>query len=182
MQEIADKAGITKALVHYYFRSKEKLYEEVVTYIVRTNFTLLGAAIVKTDNLETMLRTFIDRFIDILTPNRELISFMLREMMAGAPVFQTKLMEAFQGFGTTPPHAFVQTFEEARKKGEIADLDPVHTLASLLGACVYTIIGLPVLGAVFPSFMEPQEEYFNSRKQQIFDLLYLGLKPRTDHP
>ena len=31
MQEIADKAGINKAMLHYYFRSKDRLYEQVFT-------------------------------------------------------------------------------------------------------------------------------------------------------
>src|SRR5690349_22190096 len=29
MQDIADEAGINKALLHYYFRSKEKLFEQI---------------------------------------------------------------------------------------------------------------------------------------------------------
>ena len=34
MQEIADRAGINKALLHYYYRTKEKLYEAVVRVII----------------------------------------------------------------------------------------------------------------------------------------------------
>ena len=34
MQEIADKAGINKALLHYYYRTKDKLFEKVTVFSV----------------------------------------------------------------------------------------------------------------------------------------------------
>ena len=42
MQDIADEAGINKALLHYYFRSKEKLFEQIVESFEETEGTSLG--------------------------------------------------------------------------------------------------------------------------------------------
>jgi TetR/AcrR family transcriptional regulator len=48
MQDIADEAGINKALLHYYFRSKDKLFEqifmEVVSAFLSSIFTILESS------------------------------------------------------------------------------------------------------------------------------------------
>ena len=51
MQQIADLAGINKALVHYYFRSKDKLYEEVLSYVVDHFLTDLGRTLENSDKI-----------------------------------------------------------------------------------------------------------------------------------
>ena len=45
MQEIADEAGINKALLHYYFRSKEKLFDRIFMEVFRTISTGIGGFI-----------------------------------------------------------------------------------------------------------------------------------------
>ena len=48
MQEIADEAGINKALLHYYFRSKERLFEAIFSEVIQMAFPQL-TQILKSD-------------------------------------------------------------------------------------------------------------------------------------
>ena len=60
MQEIADRAGINKALLHYYFRSKEKLYQEVFSNELKHFFTSILGTIKERQDFKEFIQTFIN--------------------------------------------------------------------------------------------------------------------------
>ncbi|MEJ2055399.1 MAG: TetR family transcriptional regulator, partial [Calditrichaceae bacterium] len=63
MQEIADRAGINKALLHYYYRSKEKLYIHIFKYIFRKIASEVLELLKSDLPFEELLRTFISKSI-----------------------------------------------------------------------------------------------------------------------
>ena len=56
MQEIAQKANINKALLHYYFRSKDKLYEKVFREKVFNFLDELFSSVPETNEIKTVLK------------------------------------------------------------------------------------------------------------------------------
>ncbi|MBK6929731.1 MAG: TetR/AcrR family transcriptional regulator [Saprospirales bacterium] len=69
MQEIADRAGINKALLHYYYRSKEKLYETVARAVINRAFPVIRKMLESDDPLELKISRFIDFYIDLVSGN-----------------------------------------------------------------------------------------------------------------
>ena len=59
MQEIADEAGINKALLHYYFRTKNKLFDKVFSIIFRDVLDVLEQAVYN----ELSFEQFVEQFI-----------------------------------------------------------------------------------------------------------------------
>lgn len=80
MQEIADKAGINKSLLHYYYRTKEKLFESVFKFA----FSQFAPKFLNTFNTGedffTQLRKFIDIYIDLISKNSFIPMFILNEV------------------------------------------------------------------------------------------------------
>src|SRR5215213_3656330 len=80
MQEIADEAGVNKALLHYYFRSKERLSEAVFGRIMRALFpplvTILGSEL----PLEDKVRRFVAFELDVLARNPFVPAYLIAEM------------------------------------------------------------------------------------------------------
>src|SRR3569833_2657629 len=64
MQEIADEAGVNKALLHYYFRSKERLAAAVFERVARGLFARLGMVAMSDIDLETKVRRIIAAYLD----------------------------------------------------------------------------------------------------------------------
>jgi TetR/AcrR family transcriptional regulator len=180
MQEIADHAGMNKALIHYYFRSKERLYEEVFSFVMHRYLLNLAASLEDNASFEEMLREFINRFLDLLNEHPTLPLFILRELSEGAPVMEEKIRQIIVPSGSGLPAVFTERFMSAAAAGEIRDLGASQTLITIMGACIYFFAGYPVLAALMPDIASDRDASLQERKQHIYELVMYGLKPRPE--
>lgn len=181
MQQIADRAGITKALIHYYFRSKDRLYEAVFAFVVRRYFINIGENIQPGEHFADTLRNFIDRYIDLLEKQPALPFFILRDIAEGAPVLSAKIREHLLPRKRNLPFLFVSSFEAAVASGEIRQHDPIQTLITVMGACIYFFAGFPVLSVIIPGLKRERARFLAERRDHIFDIVYYGLTPRAEN-
>lgn len=80
MQKIADSAGINKALLHYYFRTKDKLFEAVFTKLAQKVFRKFAPIFEEKLTLEEKIRFFFREHITFLQQNPRLPGFILNEI------------------------------------------------------------------------------------------------------
>jgi len=80
MQDIATHAGINKALLHYYYRSKERLFNAVFEKIAGKMFRKFAPVLDETLCLEDKIRFFFKEHITFLQENPRLPSFVLNEI------------------------------------------------------------------------------------------------------
>ena len=92
MQEIADKAGINKAMLHYYYRSKQLLFEAVFS----NAFSLLAPQMNKILNddssIEEKIRSFTHNYISFISKHPYLPNFIIQELNRN-PSFFEKIQE-----------------------------------------------------------------------------------------
>lgn len=178
LQAIADAAGVNKALVHYYFRNKDHLYEEVFDYIYKDYLTSLYEAFRQADSFEELLRTGIERAIDFAENNEGLPVLMFNELGLKDEKIKQKYDFLIQKFGDTPFGVFSRKMREAIEAGEIQPLDPLQTFISLIGACRQIFVALPLYSTMEPDLANNRKKYIEERKKHIFKLFYNGLKKR----
>ncbi len=148
---IAAAAGVNKALLYYYFESKENLYIAALEMIAgkirdRSMAVFLSAATPG----ERLLRTALDHFDRILA-QREFQSLMQQEMMrlhngesGGAMPVLVKRVFA-------PLHAMFQaTVREGINSGELIDVDPFQIPLAAMGANVFYFLSAPVWRLIMP--------------------------------
>jgi AcrR family transcriptional regulator len=80
MQNIADRAGINKSLLHYYFRTKDHLFEAVFTKLAKKMFTKFTPIFEKNLSLEEKIRFFFREHISFMQQNPKLPGFILNEI------------------------------------------------------------------------------------------------------
>lgn len=80
MQEIADRAGINKALLHYYFRTKEQLFRAVFQVLLKTMFEKIFSIFAQEIPFKEKVRLFLDEHIEFLIKNPKLPIFLLNEL------------------------------------------------------------------------------------------------------
>jgi TetR/AcrR family transcriptional regulator len=80
MQDIANKAGINKSLLHYYFRTKEHLFDTVFTMLAKKTFMKFTPLLEGDLSLEDKIRFFFREHIDFLRKNPKLPGFILNEI------------------------------------------------------------------------------------------------------
>jgi AcrR family transcriptional regulator len=80
MQDIANQAGINKALLHYYYRTKEKLFSAVFEMIARQILKKFAPVLDDNLSLEEKIRFFFREHIAFLQKNPRLPGFLLNEV------------------------------------------------------------------------------------------------------
>jgi AcrR family transcriptional regulator len=80
MQSIADRAGINKALLHYYFRTKDHLFEAVFTKLAKKMFMKFNPMFENNLSMEEKIRFFFKEHISFMQQNPKLPGFILNEI------------------------------------------------------------------------------------------------------
>src|SRR5512133_3072005 len=80
MQNIADRAGINKALLHYYYRTKDHLFEAVFTALAKKVFSRFTPIFDDKMSIEEKIRFFFREHIEFLRKNPRLPGFILNEI------------------------------------------------------------------------------------------------------
>jgi AcrR family transcriptional regulator len=143
-RDIAEEAGINLALLNYYFRSKQKLFD----LIMMENFRqfLGGMATNFQDenlSLEELLSKVVNAYIDFLTEFPDLPLFILNEIRSNPSKIAQQVHEEV---GPSRSQFFKQ-LTDAKKAGKIS-LDPFHFVANLVGLTVFPFVGKPLLQRV----------------------------------
>ncbi|MBN1820671.1 MAG: TetR/AcrR family transcriptional regulator [Prolixibacteraceae bacterium] len=144
MQEIADEAGINKALVHYYFRSKQKLFEAIFKQLFKKAFPSIKELIYSDTPIEEKIRTFVDKYMDLLLKNPYLPMFILKEINRDPQ----GLASIIKSQGVNPNELFL-IFEKEMEKGTIWRMNPKDLLINMLGLSIFPIAARPLMTEMF---------------------------------
>jgi len=173
MQDIADEAGINKALLHYYFRSKEKLFET----IFREAFEKLIPQIVIAFSSELLffdkIRAFCQAYVTMAVDNPFIPIFILNEMHTNPEGFQ-------KTFGDIPrkvPHTLLKTvIKKAVDDGLIKPIDPSQLIMNMLSLCMFPTISRPMFQLVM-NMSDAQFKKMNElRKTEVADFIIQAIK------
>ena len=170
MQDIADKAGINKALLHYYFRSKDKLFDVIFLEAAARFLPQLGELFGSDLPLFEKIEKFVRTYIDLLQENPHLPLFVLNEMQkVDGKDFFAKLWQ-----GKKPAvHILAKQIDEAVKEGLIRPIKPVHLLLNIVSMSIFPFVARPIVKMVWdvddPQFRVLMEERKKVIVQFILD-------------
>ncbi len=177
MQGIADAADINKAMLHYYFRDKRTLYENVFAYTVRQFMASFDISLTEAPTFAETLRVFIDGYVDFVRTHDAAMRLMVQENLAGGTLLGEHMREATKT-DRTPPSILVNTIEDAVEAGEIRPVDPHHAVLTVISTCLYFFVARPTVQILHPPAERDWDAFVEERKDHLFDLIYRGLAPR----
>lgn len=175
MQEIAEEAGMNKASLHYYFRSKDRLYEAVFSHVIQAYQACLQVTMDKKKPYSETLRSFINNLFDVHSRHPEISRLWIHENMNGAPVGGAMMREYLKSNPEAAATRFLERTRQAAESGEIVACDPFQVLITILGATVFYFLATPMLMAVNPGMFENRQDALARRKKHVFEILYYGM-------
>ena len=143
MQEIADEAGINKALLHYYFRTKERLFEAIFSGIIKLAFPKIMNILQSEAGIVNKIEQIVDAYIDLLIKHPFIPGFVLKELNRDP----SGLIKLVVKFGLNPQIVFDQ-IEQAMDRGEIIRMKPPHLVANIISVCIFPFAARPILSFV----------------------------------
>jgi TetR/AcrR family transcriptional regulator len=159
MQEIADCAGINKALLHYYFRSKERLFDAAFAALATTMFDKLFGCFDNDLPLEQKLTMFYREHISFLQKHPRLPGFILNEINQN-PQRLAKI------FTVDHVHLIVQNvfgqLDDEIQSGNIRPIDKAQLFINIIALSVFPFVARGLL----EMFLNQQNIHFNDLLEQ----------------
>ncbi len=173
MQEIADKAGINKALLHYYYRSKEKLFGAVFKRAIKAFVPKIESTLYGDMDFFDKIKTIVDSYISLLSKNPFIPMFILKEIHRNPDV----LYNAFLETGIDPEH-FKQQIQAEMDKGIIRQMAPEHFIVNILSLCIFPFAARPILQRLlFKNEKKAYIKFIEERKELVAEYVIQAIKP-----
>lgn len=163
MQEIADEAGINKALLHYYFHTKEELFREVFCGVLRQLIPGLISIFRGNEPFEKKIESIVEEYDSFISRNPVLPQFVIREI--------NRDPEQLAGFMSDQGLDFNLVsglIDREVRKGAIRPITFPHLLTNLIGMVVMPYIGRPLFQRkLFMNDPEKYDQFLRERRAVI---------------
>lgn len=143
MQEIADEAGINKAMLHYYFRSKEKLFRVIFEETAMDLLPKLGLALEGEGGVLEKLEKIVRIYVSVIQENPHIPMFILHELSQNRAEFINTVKRKAEHFPNLP--AFFGQIMEEQAAGQIKDVPPLHLMLNVMGMVIFPFLARPVV-------------------------------------
>lgn len=140
-RDISEAAGINLALLNYYFRSKEKLFELLMAEILEQFFSGIGEIFNdEQTSLDEKISTFVARYTALLKAQPDLPTFIFHELRANPKKLASKV-----GFTKVFKSYFFKQLDMEMARRKVSKINPLHYVLNMLGMCVFPFIASPLL-------------------------------------
>ncbi|MNU74830.1 HTH-type transcriptional regulator RutR [compost metagenome] len=139
MQDIANTAGINKALLHYYFRNKEKLFDSVFEKALEKYFAQMTVIGDKSMPIKERLMRYVDNIFTFFSEYPQMSMFIIKEISINPQMFHEKVKTLKH-----PKSLLIPILQEAIDNKEIPPIDPVMFMVNLHSLCAYPFLASPL--------------------------------------
>lgn len=172
MQDIADEAGINKAMLHYYFRNKEKLFETIFTEVTSEFLPKIFSILTSNVSLFEKIELFCEAYIqqEIETPFMPM--FIIKEINRDPQNLIKRILK-----GKKPPFEllYAQVADEI-KKGTIKKIDPLQLLLNTISLCIFPFLVRPMVHTLSGMKVNEFNTTMEQRKKEVPALIIQSIK------
>jgi len=177
MQEIADEAGINKALLHYYFRTKNKLFDKVFSIIFKDVLDVLEQAVYNELSFEQFVEQFITQYIKLLKSKPFIPHFVIHELNRKPE----RIVEQMQNKNVMKQRLFAM-IEQAIEDKMIRPIQPVHLITNILAMCIFPFVAKPIItGFALDGDSKKYKTYIDERPQEVVNFVKSAIFIKPNH-
>ena len=173
--EIAERAEVSQSMLNYYFKSKEMLFDRVMTEkimqlkeSVAVVFGMDGITVVE------KIKEVVERHFEFLCDNPDLPRFVINELTV-RPEYVKKIKDEGLPELKNVVQILQRDLDAATNEGETAQIDAATLMMDILSLNFFTFIALPIFDSVIEGF--DREEYLRQRVQENVHLILKRIKP-----
>ena len=173
LEDIADRVGLRRASLTYYFRDKRELYEAVLANLFGDLLVRYEAVLGTSFPIAKRVEMVVDSWITYASERPALARVLLREAAEPSPSLVVARHVA-------PLVAAVgDAIVEGQRQGVFEPVDPVHFIFTVVGATVFFVSATPQLAPDWP-FDPLSEEQLASHRDEVLNITrrLLGTEPR----
>ena len=175
--EIAKTVGCNQALIHYYFRTKEKLFWDIFSPKMEQVVEYLDAPLDETVDFLERIRNIIDFYFGMLELDERLAPFIVNELIMHPSrweFFRERFLRSESR--SSAFNRFEKMVEEEVERGTIREVQAIDVLLDIMSLCISTFIVAPMGYARGECDSSERKGYLERRKQAVTTLVINGLK------
>lgn len=177
MEEIAKEAKINKSLLHYYYRTKEKLFGAILGKVLNLFMPRVITFIDSEAPFFEKLEFFIHSYIDLIKKNPYIPNFIINELNRNPEHVGAMLAEAT---GVLKHNAFNRFSAQIQKEidnGTIKQIKPEQLIVNIIGLCIFPFVAKPILMAIiFGNDKNKYNNFIDSRKEEVTKFIINSIK------
>ena len=172
MQEIADEARINKSLLHYYYRTKEKLFSAVFQFAISRFVPRIEEIFGSDITLFEKIELIIDHYISLLMKNQFVPIFVLHEINR----HPDRLVNLMSSAGVRP-NILIEQIEKEIQKGTIKQITPQNLIINIISLCVFPFAARPLIQRLFfANDKKDYVEFLKNRKREVSNFIINAIK------
>lgn len=174
MQEIADKANINKGLLHYYFKSKDALFDAIFNMAIKRMSGNINSILKMEISLDEKIDLIIDSYMNLLLRNSSLPRFVITELNKDSDRFIKKYLSG------EISHVFARFIDSVQleiNKRKIKPIDPRHLFMNMLSMILFPFIGKPMIQTLMGVDNNEFNKLMLERREHIKAFIKQALKP-----
>lgn len=172
MQEIADNAGINKAMLHYYYRSKQLLFEAVFKNAFSLLAPQLNAILNDDSSIEEKIKNFTSNYITFIIKHPYLPNFIIQELNRN-PDFVLKLKDN-KGFPNL--EKFKKQVDNDVKNGHIKPIKAEQLFINILALNIFPFVAKPLIMAFTNTDDKTYKQLMENRKTEVSNFIINSIK------
>lgn len=173
---IAQAAGVTHAMLHYYFRTKEQLFDR----IVESKFATMSQSLIAIFGDPTLpiverIKGGIEAHFDFVAANPELPRFVINEIVS-RPERYDILYKRVGSVVDNVYNGLQADIDRAAERGEIERVDAKMILISIMSLNIFTFIAYPFMEPLMGELMADRERFLTTRKAENVETILKRIK------
>jgi AcrR family transcriptional regulator len=177
MMAIAKRAGVSHSMLHYYFRSKENMFQMIFRQKVQALSHIFEGVSAQKLSFTDAIRLFVEGQFNLIAQNPQLPRFIFNEIVSNKENFNL-LLEVVRPkiepiLGRLEKMLYVEI-----AKGAVRPIRFRDFIMNIVALNVSTFMALPVVENIFPNMNEQiKETYFNERRESNVQFILNALRP-----
>ncbi len=174
--QIAQLAGCNQALVHYYYRTKEQLFERVYEQKIQLLFSNFIAEVETCDSFEESITRMVRMHFRFLKENPMLPSFLLNECLNNPLERMSALKAKLSVLIPTVKRRLEETLNREIAAGNIRPISVLDLLFSIISLNVMPFLVMPLFQTLTDSSDEDMQTLLAHREEEAVNLILARLK------
>lgn len=177
MMSIAARAGVSHSMLHYYYRSKEELFQKVFNSKIELISSILYGLYDENESFLTIVRKFAERQFDECRKTPGFLLFMVRDII---PVPENLKKVVALAEDQIPEHLehLQSILDKESAKGKIRKINILDLMLDVISINASSFIAIPVLRELSPEI--DIDKFLENRKKSNVDFLLASLRPSAD--
>lgn len=177
MQEIADKAGINKSLLHYYYRTKDKLFEKVFEIAFSLFIPRVKEIMLSDKPIFEKIDFFVTNYLSLIQKHPFIPGFIINELNRNPQILVNIFEKNVQFKYDNIFVLFQNQIDIEVEKGIIKPIDARNLFTNIIGLCIFPIIARPIIqGIMFDNSEKDYDAFLKQRKDFVTEFVINSIK------